>query len=144
MLIYICNSEEQTSLKNRKEKQHMTNREFFTTIASLTNIDSALVEFATNAIAKIDKANATRSAKPSKAHSENVAFIPSITKYLATCAEPVPASKIAENCAISSTNKANAILKIMQNDGVVKVDKIKSTAKSGGKINSYSLIKSEN
>ena len=122
----------------------MTNREFFTTIASLTNIDSALVEFAANAIAKIDKANATRSAKPSKAHSENVAFIPSITEYLATCTEPVPASKIAVNCAISSTNKANAILKIMQNDGLVKVNKIKSTAKSGGTIKGYSLIKSEN
>lgn len=119
----------------------MTNREFFTTIANMTNIDSELVEFATAAIEKIDKANASRSAKPSKAHSENVAFIPTVTEYLASCTVAVPASLVAENCGLSSTSKANAVLKLMVDNGTVKVEKIKSTAKSGGKINGYILVR---
>lgn len=119
----------------------MTNREFFTTIANLTNIDSELVEFATAAIEKIDKANAARSAKPSKAHNENVAFIPTVVEYLSACTVPVPASAVAENCGLSSASKATAILKLMVENGTVKTEKIKSTAKSGGKINGYILVK---
>ena len=119
----------------------MTNREFFTTIATLTNIDSELVEFATAAIEKIDKANAARSAKPSKAHEANVAFVPTVMEYLSTCTVAVPASLVAENCGLSSTSKASAVLKLMVEDGTVKTEKIKSTAKSGGKINGYILVR---
>ena len=41
----------------------MTNREFFTAVAALENIDPALVEHAQNALVKMDETNAKRKEK---------------------------------------------------------------------------------
>lgn len=117
----------------------MTNREFFTAIANNEEIDSTLRSFAENAIAKLDKSNASKASKPSKTTIENRKCIPVIVEYLSTCSVPVPASIIAENCGFSSPSKTIAILNIMRKDGTVEVEKIKSTSKSGGKINGYFL-----
>ena len=119
----------------------MTNREFLLAVASANELAENVREYATNAIAKIDKANADRAAKPSKAHEENAAFVPTVREYLSECSVPVPASLVAEKCGLSSTAKANAVLKIMTDNGEVKIEKIKSTSKTGGKINGYILIK---
>ena len=48
---------------HEKEVKPMTNREFFQNIASLDNIPAELVEFATDAIAKLDHTNETRKVK---------------------------------------------------------------------------------
>ena len=45
----------------------MTNREFYTAIASMTNVPAEIVEFASDAIAKLDARNEKAKAKPRKA-----------------------------------------------------------------------------
>ena len=45
---------------HEKEVNPMTNREFYSKIASMTNIDAELVEFAADAIAKLDATNEKR------------------------------------------------------------------------------------
>lgn len=118
----------------------MTNREFLLAVASANELAENVREYATNAIAKIDKANAVRAAKPSKAHEENAAMIPTVSAYLATCTVPVPASLVAQNVGTLSPSKAQAVLTLMVQEGAVGIEKIKSTAKSGGKVNGYYLI----
>ena len=119
----------------------MTNREFMLAVANAEGMPQEVRDYATNAIAKIDKANADRAAKPSKAHEENAAMIPTVAAYLETCTVPVPASLVAQNIGTLSPSKAQAVLALMVQEGTAGVEKIKSTAKSGGKINGYYLIK---
>lgn len=121
----------------------MTKREFFNAIANTESLSAELREFAVNAVASMDASNAKRSAKPSKAHMENVSLLPKVLEYLGTCTVAVPASLVAENCGLPSPNKAIAVLDIGVADGKVTVSKVKSTAKSGGKVNGYSLAKGE-
>ena len=69
----------------------MTNREFLTAIASNTSLDSALTEFATEQIAKMDARNEARkaSSKPSKTAIANEPIKASIMEFLSKQSEPV-------------------------------------------------------
>lgn len=119
----------------------MTTKEFYTAISENEALDATVRDFAANALVKMAEAAKKRAEKPSKAHEENAAMIPAVEEYLSGCTVAVPASLVAENCPPLSPSKANAVLKLMVNAGTVKIEKIKSTAKSGGKINGYILVR---
>ena len=113
----------------------MTNREFFTAIASNATLSAELVKFATEAIAKLDKRNASRSSKPSKTAIANEPIKASIVEYVMAHANAL-ASDIAEACEIS-TQKASALCVQMVKDNVLTVCEVKVPKK--GKVKAYSL-----
>lgn len=113
----------------------MTNREFFNAIASNATLSAELVEFATEAIAKLDKRNASRSSKPSKTAIANEPIKASITEYVTSHANAL-ASDIAVACEIS-TQKASALCVQMVKDEVLTVCEVKVPKK--GKVKAYSL-----
>ena len=113
----------------------MTNREFFTAIASNATLSAELVEFATEAIAKLDKRNASRSSKPSKTAIANEPIKASIIEYVTAHANAL-ASDIATACKIS-TQKASALCVQMVKDNVLTVCEVKVPKK--GKVKAYSL-----
>ena len=113
----------------------MTNREFFTAIASNTTLPVELVEFATEAIAKLDKRNASRSSKPSKPAIANEPIKALIVEYVTAHANAL-ASDIAVACEIS-TQKASALCVQMVKDNVLTVCEVKVPKK--GKVKAYSL-----
>lgn len=120
----------------------MTKREFLTAIAN-SNLSAELRDYAYDAIASLDASNAKRAAKPSKAAVENASLLPTVLDYLGTCTVAVPASVVAASCGLTSASKAIAVLNLGVVNGTVVVSKVKSTAKSGGKVNGYSLAKGE-
>ena len=113
----------------------MTNREFFTAIVSNPTLSAELVEFATEAIAKLDKRNASRSSKPSKASLANAPIKASIVEYVTVHANSL-ASGIAEACEIS-TQKASILCRQLVEDKVLTVCEVKVPKK--GKLKAYSL-----
>ena len=113
----------------------MTNREFFTAIVSNPTLSAELVEFATEAIAKLDKRNASRSSKPSKASLANAPIKASIVEYVTAHANSL-ASGIAEACKIS-TQKASTLCRQLVEDKVLTVCEVKVPKK--GKLKAYSL-----
>ena len=113
----------------------MTNREFFTAIASNENLSAELVKFANEAIAKLDKRNASRSSKPSKTAIANEPIKASIVEYV-TAHTNALASDIAVACEIS-TQKASALCVQMVKDEILTVCEVKVPKK--GKVKAYSL-----
>ena len=113
----------------------MTNREFFTAIASNATLSAELVKFAKEAIVKLDKRNASRSSKPSKTAIANEPIKASIVEYVTAHANAL-ASDIAVACEIS-TQKASALCVQMVKDNVLTVCEVKVPKK--GKVKAYSL-----
>ena len=113
----------------------MTNREFFTAIASNSTLPVELVEFAEQAIVKLDKRNASRSSKPSKTAIANEPIKASIAEYVTAHANAI-ASDIAEACVIS-TQKASALCGQMVRDNILTACMVKVPKK--GKVRAYSL-----
>ena len=113
----------------------MTNREFFTAVASNATLSAELVKFAEEAIVKLDKRNASRSSKPSKMAIANEPIKASIVEYVTDHANAL-ASDIAVACEIS-TQKASALCVQMVKDNVLTVCEVKIPKK--GKVKAYSL-----
>ena len=113
----------------------MTNREFFTAIASNATLSAELVKFAEEAIVKLDKRNASRSSKPSKMAIANEPIKASIVEYVTDHANAL-ASDIAVACEIS-TQKASALCVQMVKDNILTVCEVKVPKK--GKVKAYSL-----
>ena len=118
----------------------MTNREFFTAIASNSTLPAELVEFAEGAIVKLDKRNASRSSKPSKTAIANEPIKASIAEYVTAHANAI-ASEIAEACVIS-TQKASALCGQMVKDNILTACMVKIPKK--GKVRAYSLAVADN
>lgn len=118
----------------------MTNREFFTAIASNSALPAELVEFAEGAIVKLDKRNASRSSKPSKTAIANEPIKASIAEYVTAHANAI-ASDIAEACEIS-TQKASALCGQMVRDNILTACMVKIPKK--GKVRAYSLAVVDN
>ena len=118
----------------------MTNREFFTAIASNSTLPAELVEFAEGAIVKLDKRNASRSSKPSKTAIGNEPIKASIAEYVTAHANAI-ASDIAEACEIS-TQKASALCGQMVRDNILTACMVKIPKK--GKVRAYSLAVADN
>ena len=114
----------------------MTNREFFTAIASMTNISAELVEHATNELGKLDKRNASRAAKPTKAQKENEPIKEEIVKFLTEKSGFHTASEVMEACEIS-VQKASALCRQLVEEGALTVQEIKVPKK--GKQKAYAI-----
>lgn len=117
----------------------MTNREFFTAIASNATLSAELVDFANDAIAKLDKRNASRSSKPSKTALANEPIKAEILAFIEAHPSAV-ASDIAVACDIT-TQKASALCVQMVKDGALTVVDIKVPKK--GKVKAYSLAEGD-
>ena len=114
----------------------MTNREFFTAIASMTNISAELVEHATNELGKLDKRNASRAAKPTKAQKENEPVKEGIVRFLTEKGGFHTASEVMEACEIS-VQKASALCRQLVEEGTLTVQEIKVPKK--GKQKAYAI-----
>ena len=66
----------------------MTTREFYNAILSMENVSAEISEKAAALLSAMDKKNAERSSKPTKAQKENEALLPIVREVLAT-ADPV-------------------------------------------------------
>lgn len=118
----------------------MTKREFLESVVTLTNdVENATEtnEFAKNELAKMDRANEKRRNTPSKAAQVNEKLLVEVMELL-DGSEPMTAAQIGEALGITHY-KATAVCYPAAKNGTLAVTKVKSTAKSGGKINAYSL-----
>jgi predicted HTH transcriptional regulator len=115
----------------------MTNREFLSAIASSTNLDAALVEHATDALAKLDAANAARKSKPSKRATENAPLLEQIVADILTADGEVTATEVAETLGVS-VQKASSLLRQLVAENRAAQSETKQPKK--GKVKTYTLI----
>lgn len=101
----------------------MTNREFYEEIIK-SGVSETLVEFAENAIAKLDEKNKKRSSKPTKIQLENAPLKAMIVDYLTE-----NSGRFTENelgVVLETThNKAGALARQLEKEGVISATKIK-------------------
>lgn len=120
------------------EKKTMTQRDFLVKVKALVS-DPEVLEKADELLANLDKRNAARSSKPSKTQLKNAPIKASILKYLASATVYVPSAVIAKEINCDSPNTVSALCTQLVKEGKLTVEKVKSTAKSGGKVNGYKL-----
>lgn len=114
----------------------MTTREFLTTITSMPNISDELKEYARDELKKLDKRNAARAAKPTKAQKENEPIKEEIVKFLTEKGGFHTASEVMEVCEIS-VQKASALCRQLVEEGTLTVQEIKVPKK--GKQKAYAI-----
>lgn len=114
----------------------MTTREFLTTIISMPNISDELKEYAKGELKKLDKRNAARAAKPTKAQKENEPIKEEIVKFLTEKGGFHTASEVMEACEIS-VQKASALCRQLVEEGTLTVQEIKVPKK--GKQKAYAI-----
>lgn len=116
----------------------MTNREFYTAVMAIENAPTDIVDFAAEAIAKMDAANEKRKEKAatteSKKAQENAPVKAAILEVLTHDAQP--ACDIAAVVGIS-VNKAASLLRQLNVAGAVVVSEIKVPKK--GIVKGYAL-----
>lgn len=114
----------------------MTNREFYTAIASSTTLPTELVEFAAAAIEKMDNANAKRKNTPSKTAIANEPLKEQLLNEILSL-EPMPTNNVAAALGVSN-QKASALLRQLVADG--KVVAVEDKVPGKGKQKFYSLV----
>lgn len=114
----------------------MTTREFLTAIISMPNINDELKEYAKGELKKLDKRNAARAAKPTKAQKENEPIKEEIVKFLTEKSGFHTASEVMEACEIS-VQKASALCRQLVEEGALTVQEIKVPKK--GKQKAYAI-----
>ena len=96
----------------------MKTREFYSKIAALTNIDAELVEFATDAIEKMDSQNDARRAKAAeKAAEKQAAKAPirdALFEVMGDADEPKTASMLIEEAGLSDSVKPASIPSLLR------------------------------
>lgn len=121
----------------------MTKREFLNAVATNETLTAELREFATAELGKIDATNARRTEKrkntPSKTAIENQAIFAQIVEVLRTNGGLMTADEIAPMVE-QTPNKVTAICSRAAKEGQLTVERVKSTAKSGGKKNAYGIM----
>ena len=120
------------------EKKSMTQRDFLVKVKALVT-DKEVIEKADELLANLDKRNAARASKPSKTQLKNEPIKKAILEYLAKATVYVPSAVIAKEIGCDSPNTVSALCTQFVKEGVLAVEKVKSTAKSGGKVNGYKL-----
>ena len=112
---------------HEKEVNPMTNREFYSKIASMTNIDAELVEFAADAIAKLDATNEKRKAASAvKAAEKQAEKAPIRNALLAVLNdEPATATELiaAAGLDIKPASVPSLLRPFVESGDVVKVEK---------------------
>lgn len=114
----------------------MTNREFFTAIAAMENLSEELIQHAEAELEKLDRRNAARAAKPSKAQKENEPIKEEIVKFLTEKGGLRTASEVMEACKIS-VQKASALCRQLVEEGALTVQEIKVPKR--GKQKAYAI-----
>ena len=96
----------------------MKTREFYSKIAALTNIDAELVEFATDAIEKMDSQNDARRAKAAeKAAEKQAAKAPirdALFEVMGDADEPKTASMLIEYAGLSDSVKPASVPSLLR------------------------------
>ena len=108
----------------------MTTREFYTEISKLTNINSELVEFAANAIEKMDTQAEARRAKQAEKAAEKQAFKAplrdALLEVMGDSENPKTASMLIKEAKLTETLKPASVPSLMRplvESGIVgKVD----------------------
>ena len=119
----------------------MTNREFFTAVAALENIDPALVEHAQTALTKMDETNAKRREKAKETDAtakwaeENAEIIEAA--YVALGTETKVGADIAAAIE-TSPKKVTHIMRYLANQGRVTVGETKLPKK--GTVKTYTAV----
>lgn len=119
----------------------MTNREFFTAVAALENIDPALVEHAQTALTKMDETNAKRKEKAKETDAtakwaeENTEVIEAA--YAALGTETKVAADIAAAVG-TSTQKINHVMRYLVEQGRVIAGETKLPKK--GAVKTYTAV----
>ena len=122
----------------------MTNREFFTAVAALENIDPALVEHAQTALTKMDETNAKRKEKAKETDAtakwaeENAELIEAA--YVALGTETKVGADIAAAIE-TSPQKVTHIMRYLANQGRVTVGETKLPKK--GTVKTYTAVIAE-
>lgn len=105
----------------------MTNREFYSHIASLSNIDAELVEFANNAILRLDATNEKRKAASALKAAEKQAEKAPIREALLAVMndEPATATELIEAAGldIKPASVPSLLRPLVEAGDVVKVEK---------------------
>ena len=96
----------------------MKTREFYSKIAALTNIDAELVEFATDAIEKMDSQNDARRAKAAeKAAEKQAAKAPirdALFEVMGDADEPKTASMLIDEAGLTETVKPASVPSLLR------------------------------
>ena len=112
---------------HEKEVNPMTNREFYAKIASMTNIDAELAEFAADAIAKLDATNEKRKAASAVKAAEKQAEKAPIRNALLEVLndEPATATELiaAAGLDIKPASVPSLLRPFVESGDVVKVEK---------------------
>lgn len=117
----------------------MTNREFLNSVIN-NNIDTAVIDFAENQLAKLDERNKKRSSTMNARQKENESIKAEIIDFIKENGQSVVASEIGEQFGFS-TQKASALLRQLAESGTLNVDTVKIPKK--GKVKAYSLADNE-
>lgn len=117
----------------------MTNREFLNSVIN-NKIDTAVIDFAENQLAKLDERNKKRSSTMNARQKENESIKTEIIDYIKENGQSVVASEIGEQFGFS-TQKASALLRQLAESGTLNVDTVKIPKK--GKVKAYSLADNE-
>lgn len=117
----------------------MTNREFLNSVIN-NNIDTAVIDFAENQLAKLDERNKKRSSTMNVRQKENESIKTEIVDFIKENGQSVVASEIGEQFGFS-TQKASALLRQLAESGTLTVDTVKIPKK--GKVKAYSLADNE-
>lgn len=116
----------------------MTTREFYNAILSMENVSAEISEKATALLSAMDKKNAERSSKPTKAQKENEALLPIAREVLTTADHHITASDLFEaKPELKNVQKCSSLLRILEKSGEVTSVEIK--VKGKGKAKGYSL-----
>ena len=116
----------------------MTTREFYNAILSMENVPAGISEKAAALLSAMDKKNAERSSKPTKAQKENEALLPVVREVLAAADHHITASGLFDaKPELKSVQKCSSLLRILEKSGEVTSVEIKVKGKRKAK--GYSL-----
>lgn len=121
-----------------KRTSTVTEMEFLTYLESCS-LPQEYLDYVKERKAKIEERNEKRRNTPSKASVENAPILTAIYDTLTTKGCSMTASELAAAIG-TSPNKVTYLCGVEVRNGRMSAAKIKSTAKSGGKINAYSLL----
>lgn len=120
----------------------MTTREFYNAVLSMENISAEISEKAAALLSAMDKKNAERSSKPTKAQKENEALLPIVREVLAAADHSITASDLFEaKPELKNVQKCSSLLRMLEKSG--EVTSIEVKVKGKGKAKGYSLASAE-
>ena len=120
----------------------MTTREFYNAILSMGNVSAEISEKAAALLSAMDKKNAERSSKPTKAQKENEALLPIVREVIAAANHPITASDLFDaKPELKNVHKCSSLLRMLEKSGEVTSVEVKIKGKRKAK--GYSLADTE-